>query len=335
MLYNRIANKYRRILCAGFLALAAAFPCTGAHAQPKPSNEPPAAAAEPQKPLSETLTGMAKAEYEAGKILFGAKDYENAVIKFEKAYELSKDPRILWNVAICQKELRKYTKMQSTIRRMLNEGGALLTDQDKKDAADIVQAAQAFISPLRIEVSENGADIFVDEQNVGTSPLPAPIPVDVGTRKIRVRKEGFKDYSESIVAEGGAEITRTIKLEREFHHGRLTIESPPEALIYLDGKAVGKGHFEGYVQSGGHALRVSAPGMQTYQSEVVLQDNQARRIQISLNPLPGDNSKWLWIGGGALLVTAAVVGGIFLFQPEDKTVVGTIPPGQIKITTWR
>lgn len=330
---NRIAKKYYLMSCLGFALWAGMIPYNSAQAQP--SKAAPASSPEPPKRLSESLTGMAKAEYEAGKILFEANDFENAVIKFEKAYELSKDPRILWNIAVCQKELRKYTRMQGTIRRMLNEGGDVLNDQDKKDAAEIVETAQAFITPLKIEVNESGADIFIDGEKAGVSPLVLPVPVDVGTRKIRVSKNGFKEFNESIVAAGGAEMVRNIKLEKEFHHGRLIVETANENRIYLDGKAVGKGRFEGFVSSGGHMLRVSAVGMQTYQSEVLILDNQPRRIQVSLNPLPADNSKWLWIGGGALLVTAAVVGGIFLFQPEDKSVVGTIPPGQVRLELWR
>lgn len=327
----QIAKKYASIvpLCAFVACALCAEP--DAIAQSAPA----APAPETSKPLSETLTGMAKAEFEAGKILIGAKDYENAAIKFDKAYELSKDPRILWNVAICQKELRKYTRMRSTIQRMLNDGGALLSEQDKKDAAQIVESVQAFITQLRIQVNESGAEIFIDGEKAGTSPLPEPVPVDVGTRKIRVTKKGFKEFSESIVTAGGNEVARDIQLEKELHNGRLVIESAEGNRIYLDGKSVGLGRFEGYVKSGGHLLKVSAPGMQTYQSEVVLQDDQTRRLSISLNPLPSDNSKWLWIGGGALMVTAAVVGGIFLFQPEDRTIKGTIDPGRVQLQSWR
>ncbi len=320
-----------------FIGTVCALATGSLYAEPNALAQKPPAASAPDapKPLSETLTGMAKAEFEAGKILIGAKDYENAAIKFDKAYELSKDPRILWNVAICQKELRKYTRMRSTIQRMLNDGGALLSEQDKKDAAQIVEAVQSFITPLKIQVNENGADIFIDGEKIGISPLTEPVLVDVGPRKLRVTKQGFKEFSESLTAAGGDEMTRDIQLEKEFHHGRLVIESAEGNRIYLDGKSVGLGRFEGYVKSGGHLLKVSAPGMQTYQSEVVLQDNQTRRLSISLNPLPPDNSKWLWIGGGALMVTAAVVGGFFLFQPEDKSIVGTIQPGQVRLQSWR
>src|SRR4051812_1715450 len=83
-------------LCAALLAgpsLAAAQP-----GKKKPAAAAPAPAAT-QPSLSATLTGMARAEYEAAKSLYQDGDFTNAIVKYQHAYELSKDPRLLWNVA--------------------------------------------------------------------------------------------------------------------------------------------------------------------------------------------------------------------------------------------
>src|ERR1700753_74112 len=73
---------------------------------------PPAAAASPAAPaLGESLTGAAKEEYETGRILFDNADYSGALVKFRHAYELSSDPRLLWNMGACEKNLRHYVKL--------------------------------------------------------------------------------------------------------------------------------------------------------------------------------------------------------------------------------
>lgn len=324
------------------------FPSPGALAQPAagkppaapgkqpagPSKQPASAAAAPAaptnapKPLADTLTGLAKAEYEAGKILFQAKDFGNAIIKFEKAYEISNDPRLLWNVAVCQKELRRYTKMLATIKKLLADGGPLLTEQDKQDATAIVGTVMNFVSPLKLTVNEPGADVFIDNEKVGTTPLAEPVTVDVGTRAIRVAKKGFKERTESLLVGGGGEVSLAIRLEKELHRGRLIVEAGVTDMIYLDGKAVGRGRYEGSVPSGGHTLRVTAPGMLAHQSEVVIQDEKTRRIPVRLEKKPTDPSTWLWAAGGAALLIGAAVGGALLFQPS--VVEGTIPPGTIQ-----
>src|SRR5882672_3314772 len=88
--------------------------------------------------LSETLTGTAKASYEAGKLLFVDGDFAGAEIKFHAAYDLSHDARLLWNMASCEKSLRHYARAARLVHEYLDAGGAQLTDQDRGDAKQLL-----------------------------------------------------------------------------------------------------------------------------------------------------------------------------------------------------
>ena len=293
--------------------------------QPAPS-PPPAAPAS----LSESLKGLAKAEYEAGKILYGDGDYANARVKFQRAHDIAGDPRLLWNIAACEKNLRRYTRVLTIVERYQREGGASLTEQDREEAAALIKAVKPFVSTLKVAVSEAGADVLVDDEKVGTSPLKEPALVDVGKRTIIVRKPGFKDFVRVEQVAGGTDLTIVAKLVKEVHRGRVVIEAGPGDLITIDGKMVGRGRWEGELPSGGHSLRVTAPGMATHQSEILVQDDKSRRIPIALNPLPkSDAATWLWVAGGAALVAGAIIGGAVLFQPSDapqtQGTLGTFP----------
>lgn len=283
----------------------------------------PAAPARPS--LSESLTGEAKAEYEGGKILLTARDYEAALVKFEHAYSLSKDPRLLWNAAICQKELRRYSRMLRTIERYLSEGAAVITEQDKERAAEIIKTVQAFISPLKLTVSEEGASVFVDGEQVGTTPLRRVVLLDVGRRTVRVSKAGFRDTERSVTVIGARDVALDLQLWKEVHRGKLTVTAGPRDFISIDGKMVAQGRYEGSLPSGGHTLLVSADGMAPQQSEIVIQDNQARSINVALNPQPepSDPSKWLWLVGGAAILGGAAVVGALVYKPNEG-VPGTI-----------
>jgi hypothetical protein len=301
-----------------------------AQAQPrKPA--PPAAAAPPAPPapppLSASLTGMAKAEFEAARILYRDNDFANAIVKYQHAYELSSDPRLLWNIAACEKNLRHYTRALTAIERYQREGGASLTEQDRKDAKDVQSVLLTLISSMKLLVSEPEAEVFVDDEKVGTAPLAAPVRIDVGKRTIRVHKPGFKDFEETRQVEGGTEFTLTARLVKEVHQGQVIIEAGAKDLIALDGKVVAQGRWEGALGSGGHSLRVTAPGMATFQTELLVEDNKTRRIPVNLNPLPrsGEGATWAWIAGGAALVAGAVIGGVILSRPSDQPAVnGTI-----------
>ena len=120
----------------------------------------------------------------------------------------------------------------------------------------------------------------------------------------------------------------------DLHRGRLIVAAGPNDMIYLDGKAVGRASFDGSIPSGGHTLRVTAPGMTPHQTEVLIQDEKTRKIDVTLNPQAESGGKWLWIAGGATLLLGATVGGYFLFKSPDNTVQGTISPGTVPIS-WR
>jgi hypothetical protein len=71
-------------------------------------------------------------------------------------------------------------------------------------------------------------------------------------------------------------------MEPDVHDGRLTVTTQSDGRIFLDGKQVGTGKFEGRLRSGGHTLRVEADGMRAYQSEVVLADDENRSVDVPL-----------------------------------------------------
>ena len=202
------------------------------------------------KSLADTLTGDAKAECEAGKLLYQDGDFKNALAKFQKAQDLSKDVRLSWNIAACEKNLRHYTRVLAAVEDHKKEGGALLTDQDRLDAEDLAKTVRTLVSTIKLTVEEPGADVFVDDEKVATSPLTAPLLVDAGARKIRVVKPGFKEVVKTEQVAGATEMALVVKLEKDLHEGRLLVEAGPKDAIFNEGKAVAIGSGEGVLPKG-------------------------------------------------------------------------------------
>ena len=121
---------------------------------------PPAPLPPFKKPLAETLTGMARAEYEAGRLLYADGDYAGAALKFQLAYEQSKDPRLLWNMAACEKNLRHYAKVVELVERYIAEGGTRLKPEDRAEADALLGTVRAFISTVTLDVQPEGARRF-------------------------------------------------------------------------------------------------------------------------------------------------------------------------------
>jgi hypothetical protein len=324
------------LLAAG---VAVTLPPRTASAQPPPVTDvAPAPAPTPTsgtRPLNESLSGMAKAEYEGGRVLYADRDYPNAIIKFEKAHELSGDPRLLWNVAVCEKNMRRYARMLRTIRRYQSEAAKVLTPEERQQAAEIIKTVESFVSALTLTTNEAGADVYVDDDKLGQTPLAEPLMVDVGKRRIRLIKPGFKDAVVTPEIVGGGTLVLDMPLEKDVHRGRLQVIAGPEDIITLDGKPVGRATWDGSLSSGGHTLRVTAPTMAPYQSEVVIQDDNVRRVDVTLNPqVRTDTTRTvLWIVGGVVLAAGAAVGGYFLFKPTPvNPTVGSLAPGSVQLS---
>lgn len=314
-------------------AAAPSAPAAAPSSPPATSAAPPAttppAATTPQEPfkksLAETLTGVAKSEYEAGRLLYADGDYAGASLKFQRAYEESKDPRLLWNTAAAEKNLRHYAKVVELVERYVAEGGSRLKPEDIAEADALLATVRAFISTVTLDVQPEGADIFVDDVKVGVSPLPKPVLIDMGEHRIRVSKEGFQDFNATQSLQGGAPFSLMVALQAVVHQGRLRIVASPGETILVDGKQVGSGEWEGVLPSGIHSVTVQAAGKRTYQSDVAVQDNQTASVRVSLEsatPAAAKDDKgsmtWLWIAGGAVLATGLGVGAYFVFKPEDE-----------------
>jgi PEGA domain len=345
-------------LLALALALAVVHDAGVAHAQPKPRPARPLRAPKPEAPppepagppsLLESLTGDAKVDYEAARLLYGNGDHAGALVKFMAAYEKSKDPRLLWNVAACEKNLRHYSSLTAYLRRYLAEGQSVLSDAEKADAEALLKVILPLTASLELAVSEAGARVFIDDNPVGETPLTAPVVVDVGPRKLRIEKEGFEVYREELTIGDSPRIKLVAKLDRTVNDATLVVYTArPKDEIFIDGTLKGLGTWRGLVPSGTHTLRVSAPEMRSYQADVFLRDKETRTVAITLDREPAKASHglpaWVWIGGAALVVAGGTVGGYFLLKPEDKQPdlpVGTLDPGSVQASfprstfSWR
>lgn len=238
------------------------------------------------KPLVRALGKDAKADYDSAKVLASDGDYGGALIKFQSAYDQSKDPRLLWNIAFCEKNLRHYSKVIAALNQYLSEGAGYLTEKDRSDARELIQMIVPFTTEATVSVSELGAQIFVDDLPVGTSPLSGPLVLDIGERHIRVAKEGFAPFEKTLPVGGSASVLLEVKLQKEVHEGRIVVNAPAGAAIEVDGKPMGRGKVDATFTSGGHQLRVVAAGRRPYQTEVVVTDKESRVIDVSLEQLP-------------------------------------------------
>jgi PEGA domain len=279
------------------------------------------------KPLAESLQGPAKGAYDSATMLVQNHDFAGALAKFKEAYAASEDPRLLYDMAVCEKNLRRYARMQILLEKYARDAGPRMAPDERAAVDAAVGAIKNLVGTLKLTVNVDGASILIDGEPAGVSPLDRPLVVDLGTHTITVKKEGFETAQQPTDTVGGGESEISITLTpHAAQEGHLTVATASEAMVAIDGKLAGAGRYDGPLAPGVHELEVTQPGKVTYREELELRDGETRTVQVTL-----EDAKrlvlWPWIAGGAAVVAGAVVGGYFLFKTREES--GPPPSGAL------
>ncbi len=288
------------------------------------AQEPPAAAGGEQAkvepvPLAQVLSGEARLAYDDAKLLLQNGDPAGAVAKFERAYTLSGDARLLWNIAVCEKALHHYASASDFVGRYLAQGASVMTDESRQSALAAQHALRALFSDVTLTGVPAGARVSIDGVPVAVAPLTTPLRVDLGKRQLRVELEGYETLTRTLDVPGATALQVELALTPKSRTATLAVlTSEPAALIAHDGKTVGSRHWQGNVPAGVHRVRVTARERKPYDISLDLGAGTSRTLQVALQ----DERRpiWPWAVGIAAAVVATGTSTYLLLKPEDARV---------------
>lgn len=174
------------------LSLAIAAPPRGAAAQGAPTAQP-----------SKAARDEAASRFKKGIELFKEADYQAALVEFRRAYELVPSWQVLYNIAQVQYQLQDYAGALATLERYLSEGGKLVPAARRTEVERDIQTLKGRIAFVEITVNVPDAEISMDDELVGTTPLAKPLTVSAGRRRISVSREGYAPQSKVVVVASG------------------------------------------------------------------------------------------------------------------------------------
>jgi hypothetical protein len=133
-------------------------------------------------------TDTAGAHFKHGVALYKDGDYEGALVEFRRAQELTPNYRVLYDIGQSLYQLQRYADALKAFEDYLAQGGTQLAPVRRASVEADLKALRARVGHLEVVVNVEGAEVRVDDQVVGTSPLAAPLLVSIGHRKITVAK---------------------------------------------------------------------------------------------------------------------------------------------------
>ncbi|HMI84978.1 MAG TPA: PEGA domain-containing protein [Polyangiaceae bacterium] len=140
---------------------------------------------------------VARKRFQEGVAAADARNYEGARLAFQQAYALKPHPSVLRNLGQAELKTGHYldaARHLSTFIRDTTFG----TPSERESAKKSLAEAETKIGRLILEVDVPAAEIAVDGEMSGRSPLGAdPIYVEPGQRVVRVQKDGYDVYEQT------------------------------------------------------------------------------------------------------------------------------------------
>src|SRR3954451_12047705 len=161
-------------------------------------------------------------------------------------------------MAICQKNLRDYARIQNLLRQYVHEAGSGISAEDKSAVEGALAAIKNLVATLKFAVSEAGATVVLDGDLIGVTPLSGARSVNLGKHTIVVKKAGFDKVEKTVDVVGGSEMEVAVTLTPEVHLAHLVVATDAQATIVIDNAVTSKGRFDGQVSPGAHEVRVTA-----------------------------------------------------------------------------
>jgi hypothetical protein len=170
---------------------------------------------------------------------------------------------------------------------------------------------------LTVMTTVEGAEVLVDEESVGTTPLAEPIELPPGQHTVRVRRPGYTEFTD--VARIQPNQTTEIMADLMALAMVLTVRTmPEEARVFVDGTFRGTTPTEVELIEGAHTIRITHPTHRETTREITAVPGQTELIDVELEPIPeaelraATTTEWfedpiVWIGIGSGAVALAVI----------------------------
>ena len=210
----RIAQK----TCFSLLAaLAISLATTSSFAQP----------ADDQSTDSNEALEKAREHYQLAIELYQAGDYEQALVEFERAYKLSPNYRVLFNIGQTAITLRNYPLALRSFEQYLEDGGNNVPKDRQENVKSDIESLKRRVARIDVNVNEEGSEVLIDGEVTGVTPLEEPLMVNAGRHTILVRKRGWIEQRRSVTLAGAEIVNLTIELEEATSDSPVPLVWPP------------------------------------------------------------------------------------------------------------
>lgn len=152
-----------------------------------------------------------RAHFTRGVEYFKDEDFRNAMVEFRRAYEAAPNYKILYNLGQTAQELKDYAFALKSLEQYLTDGGNEIRADRRAEVTATIRKLKQRVAEVTLSANVSDADVFVDDVPAGRTPLPSPLVVSAGRRKIALSK-GAMNVSRVVDVSGGEKTELSLEL---------------------------------------------------------------------------------------------------------------------------
>jgi uncharacterized protein (TIGR02145 family) len=166
-----------------------------------------------------------------------------------------------------------------------DNGEIVITGQEKDGKKDLTVTLRPAFGTIKFSTQpELGATVLVNNEETGKT-TPFSMKLKSGTHTITFKKENYQPRSFELTVKDGDVIEKSEKLFS--NAANVTITAQNDADIYVDGKYVGKGSYQGVISAGVVTFEAKKEGYYSDKKEKDIAINEVNTINLSPQPMVG------------------------------------------------
>jgi tetratricopeptide (TPR) repeat protein len=154
----------------------------------------------------------ARRHFEAGLAEARAGAYRDALAEFQRAYDLSPNFAVLYNVARAQEALGDAAAALGSFERYLADGGGEVLADRRAGVTAEMERLRPRTGSIVVRVSPATARVTLDGAALDAAAAARGVRVNIGARKLLAAQEGYVSTEETIMVGGGQVASVSLEL---------------------------------------------------------------------------------------------------------------------------
>ncbi len=311
-------NVARSVTTSILVALLLASGAGGgdAHAQgrkPAPKNEAP-----------KTEAGHLKS---AADVLMDQDRYADAVVLYQRAYELSNDPALLYNQGRAFEALGDYPIALEKLEGFERDASPTVRAR-VPGLKDLITDLRGRIATIVVRTNAPAARLLVRQKDEGIISTEKRLSTRAGPASIEVDADGYETFRRDVELSAGAVVVVEANLTPKKRDALVVVRTTPSVDVLFDGKALGRAPLQVRATPGSHELVARGEGYYEQRVPMTLALGDRRDVELEMKSTPGIASKW-WFWTGIAVVIAGGVATAIVLTTEKPHSTGSFSPGSV------